>query len=148
MGEPVKIVVPGVPVPWARAGANTSRGVQFYTKPKARKYVERVKWRAVVAMEGRAVLTGAISMRIMVGLPIPKSWPKWKRQAAAVGDLYPTGKPDLDNFEKAALDALSGIVFTDDAQVTDKIATKRYAAEPSLILTVAAIDMARQARAA
>ena len=141
MDWPLKIVVPGVPVPWARAGANTSRGLQFYTKPKSRKYVERIKGKAMIEMQGRgALLTGPVSVRVMVNLPIPKSWPKWKRKAAAITHIMPTSKPDLDNFEKAVLDALTGIVFVDDAQVTDKIATKRYAAEPSLIVTVAPIE--------
>ena len=144
----VRIVVPGAPVAWARAGGNFGGKIQFFTKPKARKYVERVKSRAMFAMQGRdAIMTGPVSMRIMVSLPIPASWPKWKRSKAATGAILPTSIPDIDNYEKAALDALKGVVYVDDAQVTDMISTKRYAADPSLILTVAEIADAAGAKA-
>ncbi len=144
MSEPVKIVVPGVPVPWARAGMNTKFGVQIYTTPKARKYGQRIKGKAALVMMTRKIMTGPVSVRIMVGLPITKSWPKWKRLAAAKNELLPAKKPDLDNFEKVALDAMNEIVYADDSQVTDKISTKRYAAEPSLIITVAEIAAATE----
>lgn len=141
MDWPLRIVIPGVPVPWARVGANTAHGVQFYTKPKSREYTDRIRGKAMVKMQGRgAILTGPVSMRIMVNKPIPKSWPKWKRKAALLNQFLPIKKPDLDNYEKSPLDALSKIVYVDDAQVTDKITTKRYAAEPSLIVIVAPIE--------
>ena len=142
MGEPVKIVVPGDPVSWKRAGRNTKFGVAFYTPPKARRYGQRIKGKAALAMMTRKIMTGPVSMRIMVSLPIAKSWPKWKRLAAAKNELLPTSKPDIDNYEKIAMDALNEIVYVDDSQVTDMIATKRYAAEPSLIITVAEIAAA------
>lgn len=39
-----------------------------------------------------------------------------------------TKKPDLDKLARAAKDALKGVVWTDDSQVTDLIARKRYCA--------------------
>jgi Holliday junction resolvase RusA-like endonuclease len=44
--------------------------------------------------------------------------------------LYPKVKPDLDNVAKAVLDAINGIVYVDDAQVINLVATKRYATDP------------------
>ena len=72
-------------------------------------------------------LTGPITVRIALALPVPASWSKRKRQAAAEGDLLPTGRPDLDNFAKLILDALNGVFFGDDAQIVDLRATKAYA---------------------
>lgn len=144
MGEPVRIVVPGVPVAWARAGMSTKFGVQIYTTPKARKYGQRIKGKAALIMMTREIITGPVSVRIMVTLPIAKSWPKWKRLAAAKNELLPTSKPDLDNYVKVGLDALNGIVYVDDAQVTDMIPTKRYGVEPSLVMIVAEIAAAAE----
>ena len=44
--------------------------------------------------------------------------------------MFPKVKPDLDNVVKAVLDALNGVVYRDDAQVVNLVATKRYATEP------------------
>jgi Holliday junction resolvase RusA-like endonuclease len=44
--------------------------------------------------------------------------------------VFPNVKPDLDNVVKAVLDALNGVVYLDDAQVVNLVATKRYATEP------------------
>ena len=38
----------------------------------------------------------------------------------------PYRKPDLDNFLKLLLDALNGLVFADDAQITTMIVKKRW----------------------
>lgn len=40
---------------------------------------------------------------------------------------YPTTTPDLDKLCRAALDAMTGVVFKDDSQVIDIHAHKRYA---------------------
>ena len=39
----------------------------------------------------------------------------------------PVRKPDLDNFLKLVTDAMNGILFEDDAQITKIIASKRWA---------------------
>ena len=43
-----------------------------------------------------------------------------------VGELLPILRPDLDNLAKSVLDGMSGIVFTDDSQITDLEINKRY----------------------
>lgn len=58
--------------------------------------------------------------------PIPKSWTKSKREAAERGDVIP-GKPDVDNILKIVMDALNGLAYKDDAQVTRAICSKTYA---------------------
>lgn len=39
----------------------------------------------------------------------------------------PMGKPDVDKLQRALLDALTGIVFEDDARIVRIVAEKRYA---------------------
>lgn len=48
------------------------------------------------------------------------------RPASAKRRIFPTVKPDLDKFARAALDALTGVAFEDDSQVVDLIVSKRY----------------------
>ena len=71
------------------------------------------------------ILDGAVRLRVVFDMPIPKSWSK-KRKNEAEG-CYHTSKPDSDNLQKALLDAMNGIVFEDDSQVADIRAVKRYA---------------------
>jgi len=52
---------------------------------------------------------------------------------------FPATKPDLDKLIRACLDAMSGIVFRDDSQVTALIASKFYAHEeqpPGVNITI------------
>jgi len=52
---------------------------------------------------------------------------------------YPSVKPDLDNYAKAALDALNGVAWHDDGQVTSLNLQKHYAKpgeEPGIEIVV------------
>ena len=40
--------------------------------------------------------------------------------------LLPSVKPDIDKLTRALMDALTGTIFEDDAQVTDIVVAKRY----------------------
>jgi hypothetical protein len=73
---------------------------------------------------------------------VPASW-SGKRQAAALaGYIRPTSRPDTDNYVKAALDAINGIVVADDCLVVELVAEKRYARVPQLTITVTALPAA------
>lgn len=53
-----------------------------------------------------------VSIRIMTERPMPKSRPK---RVESEPDVY---KPDADNIAKLVLDALNGVAWADDTQVT------------------------------
>ena len=61
---------------------------------------------------------GPLQVQIVVRLLKPKSKPK--------KCLWPTGKPDSDNYAKLILDALNGVVWRDDSQVVRLFAEKTY----------------------
>lgn len=63
---------------------------------------------------------GVNSLSWIAYMPIPKSWPKWKKKDMA-GKLHDQ-KPDRDNIDKAILDAL----FKDDRKVATGRLTKRW----------------------
>jgi Holliday junction resolvase RusA-like endonuclease len=56
----------------------------------------------------------------------------------ASSPAFPATKPDIDKLIRACLDAMTGIVFRDDAQVASLIASKFYADEqpPGVSITI------------
>lgn len=75
-----------------------------------------VGWAAKVAHRA-APWTGPIGLEVTFYVARPKS----------VRRALPEVKPDGDKLLRATADALTGILFVDDGQVTDWIARKRYA---------------------
>ena len=116
-----------------RAGAAF---VSHYTPQKTRDYEEGIAWAARAAMRGRDPLDEAVRLGLVIRCPVPASWSRKKQQEALSGVRRPTGKPDVDNVEKAVCDALNGIVWRDDALVCEVAKIKRYSERPGIDVTV------------
>lgn len=100
--------------------------VSTYTDSKTRDYESKIADRARNAMGETPPLLSPVSVSMYFRLPVPTSTPK-KRVASLLGGLVrPTKKPDLDNLDKAVLDALNGIVYKDDSQVVTIHSKKVY----------------------
>lgn len=128
------IYIPGDVVPWARAG----RGNGFtFTPAKQRNYMGAIRSAAHEAMGGKAPLTGPCRLVVSASYTWPKSTTK-KRRVAPDGAWKDT-KPDADNIIKIVKDALSGIVFVDDAQCADIRAVKRLAEAAGLRIEVTSL---------
>lgn len=61
---------------------------------------------------------------------------KKRQQAMIAGRILPTTKPDNDNVEKCVFDAMSGIIYGDDAQIVRNVTTKQYGAQEGTRITV------------
>jgi Holliday junction resolvase RusA-like endonuclease len=87
-------------------------------------------------------LEGALALGMCVYRPIPKSFSKRRREAAERGKLRPITKPDLDNYVKAAKDALKGVVWADDSQIVDYIEPfgKFYSERPRIEIVVTTLE--------
>lgn len=120
------------PVPKGRPRAR--RNGHIYTPATTRAYESEVARLAKVQMIGKPPIAEPISVVVAAWLPMPKSFTKAERQAAMAGKIAPAG--DVDNYAKSALDALNGIVWLDDRQITQLTATKRYSSAPALTVTV------------
>lgn len=87
-------------------------------------------WRKSVAWAGQreipAPFTGPLEVDITVYLPRPQRLNTRNADPGAVRCDGAVG--DADNYAKAILDALHNVAYFNDAQVTDLIARKRYAA--------------------
>jgi Holliday junction resolvase RusA-like endonuclease len=106
-----------------------------YTPEKTARYEERLAWAAQNVMAGRPLLTGALKVEIFAWVTIPVSKSKKFKLLALAQSIWPTSKPDVDNFGKC-IDALNKIVWVDDAQIVDLHVYKRYTDRPHLAITV------------
>lgn len=107
------VFVPGTPVPQGSARAFVVKGRAVVTgdNPKTN------PWRADVAACVRSAIgpeivypTGPVAVGLSFVLPRRKAEPKRLTPAH-------TRKPDLDKLARACLDAIDGLVYTDDSQV-------------------------------
>jgi Holliday junction resolvase RusA-like endonuclease len=136
----------GEPVGWQRTGLRvvTPKGKKpfatIYTPAETRAYQRAVALAAKVAMKGQGPLAGPLRLLVIAFMPVPASWSGRKRDAALAGTLRPTVKPDYDNIIKQ-MDALKGIVWTDDVQVVDGRAVKLYAENPRLRVEISQIEV-------
>ncbi|WP_054777853.1 RusA family crossover junction endodeoxyribonuclease [Lacticaseibacillus saniviri] len=139
----IKIIVPGEPVAQARPRVyRTKNGVRGVDPTKSRNYKAFVAQCAQQAYDD-APLEGPIDFRLMIYRPIQKAGSKLLKADKANGKVLPTVKPDLDNVYKAVSDALTGIVYVDDNQITDLIVIKRYSDNPRVEVEVKEIGMDR-----
>lgn len=119
--------IPGEAVAKGRAKA-ARRGafITMYTPKKTVDYESKVADAAKAAMTGLTPLDGAVHLTVRIYRQIPKSWSLKKQRAAALGEIFPTAKPDTSNIIKAIEDGSNGILWKDDSQIVDTISSKRY----------------------
>lgn len=113
-----------------------SHGTQFYKDGKTRRAETGIGWSAKNAMAGRALFEGPIELDIIINVTVPKSWPQKKRDAAH----FVTQKPDIDNSAKLIADALNGIVWIDDKQISDLKVRRRYHQKDGAEILVTELD--------
>jgi len=132
------LVLAGQPTAKGRARFNRATGRAF-TPEKTVAYETLLSLAAQAKMNGAPPMEGALVVTVFAELQIPASWSQKKRDAARDGRLFPTGRPDSDNYAKI-LDALNLVVWVDDSQIVDLIVHKRYSMQPRLTITVDPID--------
>lgn len=121
VSEQVSFIVPGVPV--AKGRARATRSGHHYTpaKTRAAEAAVRAAWIEKFGTD-REPHKGPVELHVLAMFPIPKSWPKSKREGA----LFHTSRPDLDNVVKLIKDALNGLAWVDDSSVVKLSASKNY----------------------
>ena len=86
----------------------------------------------------KEIITGAISLSIVIYKAIPKSFSKKWVAWAEAGEISPITRPDFDNYAKLVCDALNGIFWKDDAQIVDCRISKRYSNQPRVTVELEA----------
>jgi Holliday junction resolvase RusA-like endonuclease len=89
-----------------------------------------VKQFAADAAAGHPLMDGPIFLRLTFYLTRPQGHRGKTGRILDSAPKYPTVKPDVDKLSRAILDALTQIIWNDDAQVVTKLAMKRYVDKP------------------
>jgi Holliday junction resolvase RusA-like endonuclease len=127
MADTITFTIPGEPVAKGRARSFVRNGhVAHYTPEKTARYENLVKLAAQQAMGEQAPVKCAVGLIVRAFMGIPTSWSQKKQRAAALGEITPTKRPDLDNIVKAIKDGANGVTWKDDSQAVDVRASKRY----------------------
>ena len=140
----ISFTVPGTPAPGGSKKA--------FVNPKTGKVVvtddarNNAGWRARVsvfarqAMGSKPPMEGPLALTLVFSMRRPKGHYGSGRNATKLKpqfeDARPTSKPDLTKLIRAAEDAMTGIIWNDDAQVTMQQAQKRYGDEAGVYVFV------------
>lgn len=131
----ISFVVPGDPVPFARAGGGktTSR----FTPAKQRNYSGMLRFFCSEAMKVNCFgpIEGPVEVMVRAIYGWPRSWSARKR--ATLG-AWKTSRSDLSNIVKLLEDALNSVAWVDDAQIVSLTALKFYSDAPRLEVIIRA----------
>lgn len=97
--------------------------------PKAKEWKEAVGYAAEMAMRGRMLLGGPLAVEVIFFLRRPEDHYRANGQLKDDAPEYPTPKPDATKLWRSTEDALTKIVWRDDAQIVDQTVKKRYGPE-------------------
>ena len=126
----------GLPVPQGSKSA-IRQGPRTLIVERGRKTLN--PWRGQIAMTAAAILvkpiTEPVEVELTFTLPRPKSHFRSGSRAAELREdapVYVSHRPDVDKLARAVLDALTGVAFLDDGQVSCLIAAKVYGDRPGV----------------
>ena len=118
--------------PMAKQSFRTTRTGNKYLDASVIKYRKAIRNMAIAQMRNQKAekIEGAVNMNIIFAFRRPKSLSKKERTVPK------TTKPDIDNLTKAILDALNGIAWKDDAQVTQINVHKIWSAKDQIEIEI------------
>lgn len=129
-----EFTVLGLPQPGgskkAFAHRSTGRVVTMDANPKARGWKDTIAATARPLMGSQEPFDGPLMLVVEFFRPRPKSHYGARGALKPWAPRYPTVKPDATKLLRPLEDALTGVVWKDDAQIVEQIARKRYG-EPS-----------------
>lgn len=115
--------------PVGKARPRVTRNGTF-TPSKTREYEKLVRVEYGIQCQCKYFGDSPLAVSITAYYQIPKSASKRKRGQMGSKIIRPTVKPDADNVCKAVCDALNGVAWKDDAQITNLVFEKYYGEEP------------------
>lgn len=119
----LRFVVPGRIKPKGRVKfSRRGKFVVAYTPAETVATEAMIGRYAALAMRGRVLFQGPISLSVRISLNTPASWSK-KKKAETV---WVTGRNDADNQLKVISDAMNGVIWKDDSQICEIYFVRRY----------------------
>src|SRR5690625_2830996 len=135
----ISFTIPGKPVAQGRPrAARRGNKIMMYDPKPSKDYKEYV---AKIAKEyaPEEPTEAALGVQMKIYREIPKSTTKKDRKLINEGLKRPVVRPDTDNYTKAILDALNGIIYKDDSQIVDLKASKYYSDDPRVEIKIEAL---------
>lgn len=142
MTDTIRFFVPGRAAPAGSKKAfyikSLGRAVITDANAKAAPWRQTVKVFAFQAYQG-PLLTGPLVLDVTFLVARPKGHYGTGKNAGRIkgtAPIAPTSKPDATKLLRGTEDALTGILWGDDAQIVDQHARKRYSDHPGAIIEV------------
>lgn len=133
----VSFAVPGRPIPQGSLSSFRHRTTgQIVTPQKARvrEYRDRIAWAAEAT--GMACTDEPVAVDLRFYFARPKHHYKANGQLRPKAPTWHVQRPDADKLARAALDAITGVLLYDDAQVWQVTATKVWTDSDSTRVSV------------
>lgn len=138
----IDLFIPGIAKP---AGSkrgflnrHTGRVAVVDACAKSKDWKTDVKAGAMAAYDGE-LLTGPLRLDVRFVMQRPKSHRRSNGELKPNAPLYHTSKPDATKLLRAVEDALTGVVWCDDAQIAIQHVTKVYGDRPGASLSVSLV---------
>lgn len=151
MSERICFDVEGMPAPGGSKSAfrhrHTGRIVVVDAGGKRNK-----QWRALVAAAGRQAMANRempqppLLLTVMFRMPRPQSHLNRHGKLRRTSPVLPVTRPDLTKLLRSTEDALTGIVWSDDASIAEQWVARIYAAPGEQVgarITVSSIRVSR-----
>lgn len=123
--------VPGKIVGKGRPRLNTYTGT-VYTPTRTKDYESLMQQYFLLKYPKYKPFEGRVKVEISASFEVPKAAKKADKELMLNNQLNPTKKPDIDNIVKIVLDAMNGIAFKDDIQITKLDVEKVYSTKESI----------------
>lgn len=120
--------VPGKIIGKGRPRLNTYTG-SVYTPTRTKDYENLIMQYFLLKYPRYETFEGRVQVEINAFFEVPKTTKKADKVLMLEHKINPTKKPDIDNIVKIILDAMNGIAFKDDIQITKLNVEKTYALE-------------------
>lgn len=129
-------MIPGEPT--GKGRPSFTRSGHAYTPERTASYEQTVRQAYKAEFPGSEPIPAGVpvAVKIIAGYSIPKSTSKIKAERMLAGEIMPTKKPDADNIAKAICDALNGLAYHDDSQITMLCVSKTYTRNPGCLVRI------------
>ncbi len=123
--------------PLQTARPRTTKYGSFYV-PNASKNKKFIRKQIVEQLDinNFRIVDGEVHVKMKFYVSIPKNFPKIDKALAEMKYIRPTILPDIDNYLKTYLDAMTSVIWLDDGQVTKATTYKYYSINPRVEIEV------------
>lgn len=104
----------------------TGKTLVIDDNPRSKAWKDQVAQAAGRAMDGKPLIDGAVRVDVTFYRPRPKSQLGTRGNVLPSAPDYPITKPDRGKLLRAVEDALTGVIYRDDAQACDGDVRKRF----------------------